>query len=168
MSKKSCAAFIMALSLCMPLGGCGDQGEDTTQATPQSGALQPVTDHPPFTGLEATEALAKSGNANAQKVLDLMPKAEAGDQHAQFELAGSYRDGLGIQPDSQQAFFWFGQAAKQGHSMAQYFMGIMYEYGESVPADKEEAIRWYEASAKQGDASARERLKIINAAADKP
>ena len=92
-----------------------------------------------------------------------MPKAIAGDTQAQFEMAGMYRDGIGIAPDSPLAFFWFQQAAEGNHSIAQYFLGLMYENGESVPANREEAIRWYTRSAEQGDASGKSKLASLTA-----
>ena len=57
---------------------------------------------------------------------------------AQFQMAGMYWDGVGIDKDNQSPSIGT-RAAKQGHAMAQFNLGIMYEKGFGVKADLKQA-----------------------------
>ena len=83
--------------------------------------------------------------------------AEQGDPRVQFELAGLYRDGLGVTMDPAEAGRWFALAAKnyraaaeQGDPDAQCTLGALYQQGVGVEKDDAEAVRWFRKAAEQG------------------
>jgi len=72
-------------------------------------------------------AVAAAAKTDATKVLlvkrqygkaakALAAAAEAGDAKAQFQLAGLYRLGLGVDADRSKAIYWYRKAAAQGHA----------------------------------------------------
>ena len=87
----------------------------------------------------------------------LYTAAKQGDARAQFELAGLYRDGLGVPKDSAEADKWFELAAKnyrsaaeQGDPDAQCALGGLYQKGVGVEKDDAEAVKWFRKAAEQG------------------
>ncbi len=48
----------------------------------------------------------------------LDPLAHAGNAQAQYLLGGLYADGKGVAQDNNQAYMWYGIAAKQGSTEA--------------------------------------------------
>ena len=87
----------------------------------------------------------------------LYKAAKQGDARAQFELAGLYRDGLGVQKDSVAADNWFKLAAKnyraaaeQGDPEAQCTLGGLYLDGVGVEKNEAEAVKWFRKAAEQG------------------
>lgn len=76
--------------------------------------------------------------------------AEQGDARAQRSLASMYFNGLGIEKNSKQAFYWYTKAAKQGDANAQYTLGLMYAEGIGVAKDDKKALFWYTKAAQQG------------------
>ena len=61
---------------------------------------------------------------DANKLPDLIAKAETGDPAAQLSLAVRYRDGEGVEKDSAAAMRWAHRAADQGHADAMDFVGF--------------------------------------------
>lgn len=70
--------------------------------------------------------------------------AERGDKSAQTELATCYYLGLGVQPNAQQAAYWFKRAAQQGETKAQFALGALYRCGDGVAKDENESRRWFQ------------------------
>ena len=52
--------------------------------------------------------------------------------------------------NDEEAFRWFGEAARQGHSLAQLRLGAMLAEGAGAPKDTEEALRWIRKAAEGG------------------
>jgi TPR repeat protein len=77
-----------------------------------------------------------------------------GDMNAQFEVAWLYTNGLGTPKNLEQAAFYFGKAAAQGHVEAQYKLGQLYLYGQGVAQDYAQAVIWLSAAAEQGSGEA--------------
>ena len=96
---------------------------------------------------------------------------------AQYRLGEAYSTGLGVEQDSEQAFYWFRKAsdrigqpdnpalyaqavamicreAKNGCVEAQIALALMYLYGDGVPQNVEQAVSWLRKAAAQGDAGA--------------
>ncbi|EPC6857776.1 tetratricopeptide repeat protein, partial [Acinetobacter baumannii] len=67
-----------------------------------------------------------------------------------------YKDGVGVEQDSNNAFNLFNRAAFLGDLSAQFNLGNMYFNGEGTPLDYEKAAYWYNKAiinGKDGDAA---------------
>jgi TPR repeat protein len=74
----------------------------------------------------------------ADKLTDLIQRAEQGDAVAQTDLGTKYALGSGVARDYHQAQKWFRTAAERGDVPAQYNLGLMYAHGEGIPIDLKE------------------------------
>jgi TPR repeat protein len=101
---------------------------------------------------DGLEALRRQDYATA--VGKLSPLAEAGNRHAQFNLARLYAHGLGVKQDRARAAELYRQAAEAGLAGAQHELGLAYLTGRGVPIDIDLSIAWQERAAKQGFADA--------------
>lgn len=89
----------------------------------------------------------------------VLPKAEAGDPQAQFEVARMYQDGDGTKKDLHAAAAWYQKAADRGHGGSQVQLGLMYANGQGVRQDYAAAAKWYRlASTFNNNADAQFRL----------
>jgi len=87
----------------------------------------------------------------------LYQAAKQGDPRAQHDLAGLYRDGIGVAKDPAAADKWFVLAAKnycaaaeRGDPEAQCQLGGFYMKGVGVEKDEAEAVKWFQKAAEQG------------------
>jgi TPR repeat protein len=80
--------------------------------------------------------------------------ADQGDLESQFNLAQSYRLGLGVDKDEAKAFSWLLKAAEGGLAAAQSRLGLAYATGEGAALDPVEATKWFELAALAGDTAA--------------
>lgn len=55
---------------------------------------------------------------------ELLPSAKAGDAEAQYYVGTMYRQGFGTERDEDEARFWIGRAADQGHAEAEFVLGF--------------------------------------------
>ncbi|MEE8307059.1 MAG: ankyrin repeat domain-containing protein, partial [Gammaproteobacteria bacterium] len=92
----------------------------------------------------------------------LTPIAERGVPEAQYQLAGLYRAGRGVEKDHEQAFYWVKEASLQDHVKAQYNLGVMYEHGWGTDVNLDNALKWYRAAAAQGHALAKTKIEDPN------
>ncbi len=83
---------------------------------------------------------------------------EKGSVGAQFELAIKYYLGRGVEQNFEQAVYWYGQSAEQGHAFFQYNLAGMYYEGKGVEQSHEQAIHWYRQAAEQGYTEAQSAL----------
>lgn len=104
---------------------------------------------------------------------ELRPLAKDGDPEALYLLGTLYRDGKGVERDTEQATNYFNSASRQGHigsvnalremknevykkefdqllpdaesgvARAQNRIGEMYEFAQGVPRDLQQAFNWY-------------------------
>jgi TPR repeat protein len=95
-------------------------------------------------------------NAEAEA---LLPKAEAGDAVAQFNLARQYALGEGMAINREEFIRWCRTASDQGLPEAQYALGCCYMRGLIVEKDEAEARRLLESAAEVGFAPAADALK---------
>ena len=94
-----------------------------------------------------------------QTINELLPKANAGDAQAQYELGYAYYFGTnGCEKDYTKAFKWYSAAARQGHAKAQFGLGGCYSLGRGVDKDYEQQVYWYKKAAEQGLAEAQTAL----------
>ncbi len=77
--------------------------------------------------------------------------AEAGNHHAELQLAMLYYQGLGVEQSFETALYWFYRAAKAGNEYAQYRLGRIYEKGEGAPVNYQHSIYWYGLAARAGE-----------------
>ena len=68
--------------------------------------------------------------------------------------------GEGVEKNSEQAVYWFEQAANHGDADAQYYLGVSYANGEGVVKNYKLAVYWYEKAANQGHADAQNNLGV--------
>ena len=81
-------------------------------------------------------------------------RAEANNEHAQFNLGGMLERGRGVAKDEAEAVAWYRKAAVQGHAGAQFNLGVMLAQGLGVAKDEAEAVAWFRKAAGQGHANA--------------
>ena len=100
---------------------------------------------------------AESDEWYRKAVEALYQAAKQGDPRAQHDLAGLYRDGIGVPKDSDEAGKWFvltaknyHAAAEQGDPEAQCQLGGFYMKGVGVEKDEAEAVKWFRKAAEQG------------------
>jgi len=87
--------------------------------------------------------------------------AEQGDAKAQYNLGVMYDQGIGVEQNYKQAFYWFKKSAEQGEANAQYNLGVMYGQGQGVLQDYKQAFYWWKKSAEQGYANAQYNLGVM-------
>lgn len=78
----------------------------------------------------------------------------------QWELGCEYLKGPESERDYERAFYWFCNAAEQGHAEAQFALGTFYDAGDGVKQNDVMAIEWYQKAAEQGHAWAK--LNLAN------
>jgi len=93
-------------------------------------------------------------NIETYRARDIAYFAKSGDAEAQYNLAGCYHQGYGVEQSYEQAVFWFIKAAEQGHEIAQYRLSICYYDGLGVEYDGEQGTYWLMKSAENGYAEA--------------
>lgn len=123
-----------------------------TSATPAEIPASEPADEPEPVKPEPLPAL----NAEAES---LLPRAEAGDAVAQFNLARQYALGEGMAINRDEFIRWCRTAADQGLPEAQYALGCCYLRGLIVEKNEAEARRLLEAAAESGFAPATDALK---------
>ena len=71
-----------------------------------------------------------------------LPYAKQGDAQAQYNLAGLYVYGYGVDLDEKKAFEWYKKSAQQGLAKAQYNVGAMYLTSTGVNQSYKKAKHW--------------------------
>ena len=94
-------------------------------------------------------------NAEAEA---LLPRAEAGDPVAQFNLARQYVLGEGMSVDREAFLRWCRTAAEQGLPEAQFALAMCYRQGLGVEQNEQEATLLLQQAADSGYAPAQEQL----------
>lgn len=87
--------------------------------------------------------------------------ANGGNRLAAYNLGVAYRDGLGTQPDVNQALTWFQKAASEGDDTAAFNIGAIYDEGQLLPQDDQTAIAWYDVAAQRGNTDAMINLGLM-------
>jgi len=104
---------------------------------------------------------------NKKKAIKLIQAAaDAGNWNAQFDMAGFYEVGDGVQKDAAKAHEWYVKAALNDHAKAAWIVGMAYVYGEVVEKDPEMAIKWFRVSADLGNAQGYASLGVMYATGD--
>ncbi len=105
-----------------------------------------------------TMLFAGQSNSGYEK---LLIAAKAGDLNAQTIVGQMHLDGIGVEVDHQEAFYWISKAANADDADAQYLLGFMYENGLKVAQNSKRAVKWYKEAALQGDLLSQYNLAII-------
>ncbi|KAG0227683.1 hypothetical protein BGW42_002767 [Actinomortierella wolfii] len=93
---------------------------------------------------------------------DLVRRAKDNDVEAQFALAALYETGSDDAAKSDStAFFWYHQAAKQGHLYGQRRLAELYYHGRGTPKSYTDAVGWYKMAAERGDAISQYQLGLL-------
>jgi hypothetical protein len=108
-----------------------------------------------------TIELGPGTRVNAGDLVALRAAAEGGSAGAQYNLGLIYANGMGVDPDQDEAVRWFHLAGAQGHAGAQYNLGMIYARGLGVFQDELEAVRWYREAAEQDHAQAQNNLGLM-------
>ena len=87
--------------------------------------------------------------------------AEAGNKHAQFNIAELFRQGKGASKSMEQAFKWYLRAAEQDVIEAQRNVGIMYGRAIGVALDDVESFKWLSIASAKGDIEAKKALGFM-------
>lgn len=72
-----------------------------------------------------------------------------------------YYNGVGVEKNYAEAFFWYLKAAEQDDAYAQCEIAYMYYYGKGILQNKNEAVKWWRKSASNGNNSAKVQLNIL-------
>ncbi len=116
------------------------------------------------------QATAFAGDGVEQDYADalrwFLEGAEAGDIHAQFQLATMYYEGKGVEQDFSKALHWTREAASAGLIAAKELLGYMYFRGEGVAKDLVKAYAWMTYAAKHGNSSADYATELVSEMTD--
>ncbi len=78
-----------------------------------------------------------------KKAFDIaLEYAEAGNEIQMFELAGYYLNGVGVEPNLDEALAWYQKAYNAGYFEAAYFLGYLYQTNPSCK-DNDKMLYWY-------------------------
>ena len=86
---------------------------------------------------------------SGQSIKQLIQCAQSGDAVSQYNLGVRYRDGIDIQQDYEQSFYWTQRAATQGLAEAEANLSWFYETGFGTPKNPEQAFFWAKKAAKK-------------------
>ena len=112
-------------------------------------------------GKKGEKLTSKDQVKYAEAIKKYLPRAEAGDAIAQYNLGVLYAAGLGTPVNNQEAMKWFLMAAEQGDADAQNNIGIMYYEGRGVTKDYSQALHWYTLAAEQEHIAAQYNIGIM-------
>jgi TPR repeat protein len=124
-------------------------------AAPKPYPSAPLTNTPSgIPMLYGPAAQALKGKTTDAQTADLLAAyrrdAEAGNAPAQFSLGSMLGTGLGVQPNSAEAYTWYRKAADQGLAVAQNNVGNAFLHGAGVTKDEPEGVKWFRLAADQG------------------
>ena len=90
-----------------------------------------------------------------------LPLAEQGYPLAECQIGYFYLEGLGVEKNLEQAFYWSRRAAEHGDRDGQFNLGCFYEEGIGTAPDMEQAARWYREAARQNHDLAIQKCKEL-------
>ena len=91
-----------------------------------------------------------------------LPLAEQGYPLAECQIGYFYLEGLGVEKNPEQAFYWSRRAAEHGDRDGQFNLGCFYEEGTGTAPDMELAVRWYRKAALQDHDLALKKCRELN------
>ncbi len=117
-------------------------------------ALPALPQEKPFTG-KADDAYGAFQRGYYLTAMELaLPRAQLGDAAAQTLVAEIFSQGLGVARNTEDAAFWYGQAANAGDPGAMFKYALMLMEGRDVPRDKKRSEELMKKAADLGNSSA--------------
>lgn len=108
---------------------------------------------------DAFEAYQAEHYVEAERIW--LALARRGNIQSQFKLATLYDEGLVESSNAQaDAFYWYEQAAMQGHAIAAYNLGNAYKHGRGEVQSESLANYWWQKASDAGLASAQFNLAL--------
>ena len=89
-----------------------------------------------------------------EKFKQQLPKAEAGDLDAQYDIGTMYEKGNGVAKDVEKAFEWYTKSAKQGNDKAAFKVGYAFLRGDGAAQDDAKALKWLNEAAEKNNVRA--------------
>ena len=117
--------------------------------------------------------LAKEGNAAAmnnyacqlsdskESIEWFKKSAEKGNYTAYWNLGRYYRDGTGVEQNSEKAIEYLSKAAKNGNTGPMMDIASIYQYGTGIEKDGSKALEWLKKAADNGEYKALFRIGTI-------
>jgi TPR repeat protein len=90
-----------------------------------------------------------------------LPLAEQGVAGAQSGLGDLFSNGLGMERDDAQAYFWHNKAADQGVVRSMFFVGAALAGGQGVEKDMVEGTKWLLLAKRVGFPNADQILRLV-------
>lgn len=90
----------------------------------------------------------------ADTITSLTEKAQQQDPQSQYLLAQSYDLGVDVEANADNAFYWYSQAAENGHIKSQLKLANFLALGIGTEKNPQAAIRWYSQLASRGNPTA--------------
>lgn len=90
-----------------------------------------------------------------------MKAAEMGSAAAQGEVGSMYFEGIGTEPDIDQAFKWVGLSAKQGDLESQFLLGLLYYQDGTGYKDLIKSYMWLDIADQNGHADGEDAVDSI-------
>ncbi|MBT4711391.1 MAG: sel1 repeat family protein [Alphaproteobacteria bacterium] len=91
-----------------------------------------------------------------------LPLAEQGVAGAQSNIGDMFSNGLGMERDDTQAFFWHIKAAEQGVVKSIFFVGAALAAGQGVEKDLVEGTKWLLLAQRVGFPNATQVLSLVS------
>jgi TPR repeat protein len=91
-----------------------------------------------------------------------LPLAEQGVAGAQSNIGDLFSNGLGMERDNAQAYFWHIQAAEQGVAKSIFFVGAALVAGQGVEKDMVQGVKWLLLAKRVGFPNADQVLRLIS------
>ena len=91
-----------------------------------------------------------------------LPLAEQGLAGAQSNIGDLFSNGLGMERDDAQAFFWHIQAAEQGVVKSMFFVGAALAAGQGVEKDVVQGVKWLLLARRVGFPNADQVLRLVS------
>ncbi|WP_455004839.1 tetratricopeptide repeat protein [Capnocytophaga gingivalis] len=105
--------------------------------------------------------IAGYGQEDKIDIQTIMKKAKAGDAIAQYDLAGCYEVGEGVEKSTKEAIYWYKKSAEKGYSYAQWQLALFYKYGyykKNISQSNKKAFYWLNKAATQNNTTAQRQL----------
>ena len=146
-SEQGYASASRYLSLCYENGYGVEKNEQEARRYLQLAADQGDSEAQRL--LAAMSSENEEAIAAAKELNKLIKAANGGDLEAQYQLAGRYAKGEGVEKNEEEAFKWYKKAADQDvigeetRYLACYEVGYRYEHGIGVEKDATEMLKYY-------------------------
>ncbi len=98
----------------------------------------------------------------AHIVEQVLPRAQAGDPEAQYDLASRYAGGRGVPKNPRRAAKWYRAAAEADYARAQSSLGLAYYWGTGVQQNYAKAAEWLRRAGEQNMAGSQYMLGLMH------